>query len=196
MGKCLVLLLSRITRSCGLKGSNVGRNIKEPAGYFKAIWYVWCLGPEPRILHYFGCAGPSLLCPGISLVVVGQGCSSSQCMGFSLWWLLLLWSTGSRCSGFRSCAWQALEGRFGSCDAGAYFHDMWDPPGPGIEPMPPTLAGGFFATEAQGSTQIYSRASCQIPCHLLLCIVCCFMLRLDIIQCDVSIFWLMISSGC
>ena len=29
-----------------------------------------------------------------------------QCTGFSQWWLLLLWSTGSRCTGFSSCsAW-------------------------------------------------------------------------------------------
>ena len=33
---------------------------------------------------------------GFSLVVVSGGYSSLQCMGFSLRWLLLLWSTGSR----------------------------------------------------------------------------------------------------
>ena len=27
---------------------------------------------------------------------------------------------------------------------------MWDPPGPGIEPMSPALAGGFFTTEPPG----------------------------------------------
>ena len=30
-----------------------------------------------------------------------QGYSSLQCMGFSLQWLLLLWSTGSRASGLQ-----------------------------------------------------------------------------------------------
>ena len=35
--------------------------------------------------------------------------------GFSLWWLLLLWSLGSRCMGFSSCGSQALEHRLSSC---------------------------------------------------------------------------------
>ena len=33
---------------------------------------------------------------GLSLVVVSRGYSSLRCAGFSLWWLLLLLSTGSR----------------------------------------------------------------------------------------------------
>ena len=37
---------------------------------------------------------------GLSLVVVSGGYSSLQCAGFSLWWLLLLRSTGSRHAGF------------------------------------------------------------------------------------------------
>ena len=40
---------------------------------------------------------------GLSLVVASGGCSSLWCMGFSLWWLLLLWSTDSRRMGFSSC---------------------------------------------------------------------------------------------
>ena len=45
----------------------------------------------------------------LSLVAVSGGYSSLWCTGFSLWWLPLLWSTGSRCVGFSSCgtwAWQ------------------------------------------------------------------------------------------
>ena len=40
---------------------------------------------------------------GLSLVAASRGYSSLWCMGFSLWWLLLLRSTGSRHSGFSSC---------------------------------------------------------------------------------------------
>ena len=29
---------------------------------------------------------------------------------------------------------------------------MWDLPGPGIEPMPPALAGGFLTTEPPGKS--------------------------------------------
>ena len=36
---------------------------------------------------------------GLSLVVASRGYSSLQCADFSLWWLLLLWSSGSRHAG-------------------------------------------------------------------------------------------------
>ena len=39
---------------------------------------------------------------GFSLVVGSRDFSSLQCAGFSLWWLLLLQSTGSRHVGFSS----------------------------------------------------------------------------------------------
>ena len=39
----------------------------------------------------------------LSLVVVSRGYSVLWCTGFSLWWLLLLQSTGSRHTGFSSC---------------------------------------------------------------------------------------------
>ena len=45
---------------------------------------------------------------GLSLVVASGGYFSSQCAGFSLWWLLLLWSPGSRRVGFSSCSTQGL----------------------------------------------------------------------------------------
>ena len=44
---------------------------------------------------------------GLSLVATSGGYSSLWCAGFSLQWLLLLWSTGSRCMGFSSCGSQA-----------------------------------------------------------------------------------------
>ena len=44
---------------------------------------------------------------GLSLVAASSGYSSLQCSGFSLWWLLLLWSMGSRFSGFSSCSMRA-----------------------------------------------------------------------------------------
>ena len=56
------------------------------------------------------------------------------CAGSLLRWLLL-WSTGSRCRGFSSgSAWTQLPG------------GMWHPPGPGIEPVSPALAGGLLST--------------------------------------------------
>ena len=40
---------------------------------------------------------------GLSLAAVSGGYSSWWCVGFSLGWLLL-WSTGSKCTGLRSCS--------------------------------------------------------------------------------------------
>ena len=31
---------------------------------------------------------------------------------------------------------------------------MWDLPGPGVEPMSPALAGGFFTTEPRGKPPV------------------------------------------
>ena len=70
----------------------------------------------------------------IYLFIFGCIGSSLRCAGFSLQWLLLLWSTGSRHAGFSSCGmWasvvvalglsscglQALERRLSSCGAWA-----------------------------------------------------------------------------
>ena len=52
---------------------------------------------------------------GLFLVAASSGYSSLWCAGFSLWWLLLLQSKGSRCAGFSSCGLRALEHRLSSC---------------------------------------------------------------------------------
>ena len=49
------------------------------------------------------------------LAVASGGYSSLWCTGFSLWWLLLLRSTGFRCVGFSGCGSRALERRLSSC---------------------------------------------------------------------------------
>ena len=55
----------------------------------------------------------------LSLVAVSGGYSSLQCAGFSLRWLLLLWSMGSLACGLSSCGSQALECRLSSRGARA-----------------------------------------------------------------------------
>ena len=53
---------------------------------------------------------------GLSLVAVSGGYSSLWCTGFSLRWLLLLRSTGSRRAGFSSCGSQGSRcAGFSSC---------------------------------------------------------------------------------
>ena len=91
---------------------------------------------------------------GLSLVVASRGYSSLQCEGFSMRWLLLLRSTGSRCAGFSSCGSRALEHRLSSCGAQAQLplllRGVWDLPRPVLEPMCPALAGGFLTTAPPG----------------------------------------------
>ena len=51
------------------------------------------------ILFYFWLRWVFVAVHGVSLVAASRGYSSLWCMGFSLWWLLLLWSMGPRCMG-------------------------------------------------------------------------------------------------
>ena len=64
------------------------------------------------LLIYFWLCWVFVAAHGLSLVAVSGGCSSLRCTGFSLRWLLLLWSTGSkhmgsRHAGFSSCGTRA-----------------------------------------------------------------------------------------
>ena len=65
---------------------------------------------------YFWLSWVFVAARGLSLVVASGGYSSLWCVGFSLRWLLLLWSTGSRHAGFSSRGSRALECRLSSCD--------------------------------------------------------------------------------
>ena len=56
---------------------------------------------------YFGLRWVFVAVRGLSLVAVSGGYSLLRYVGFSLQWLLLLWSMGSRCVGFSSCGTQA-----------------------------------------------------------------------------------------
>ena len=70
------------------------------------------------------------------LTVLGLCCHA----GFSLQWLLLLWSTGFSILGLNSCSSRALQHRLSSCGAWVLLlRSMWDLPGSGIKPVLPAL---------------------------------------------------------
>ena len=95
---------------------------------------------------------------GLSVVAVSRGYSLLQCAGFSLSWLLLLWSTGSRSAGFSSCGtWFQQLWLVGSRAQAQYLWctglvapRMWDLPRPGLEPVSLALAGKFLTTAQPG----------------------------------------------
>ena len=102
-------------------------------------------------LFIFGVVGSVVAALGLSLVEASRGYSSLLGAGVSLQWLLLLWSTGSRCSGFRSCGSPALEHWLSSCGSRAWLHPaMWDLPGPGIKPVSLALQGRLVTTGPPG----------------------------------------------
>ena len=123
-------------------------------------------------LHWVFVAAHSL-----SLIAASRGYSSLQCVGFLLQWLLFWWSMGSRHLGFSKCgAWpqqlrhmgskvcglsscgsRALEHRFSSCGTQAQLlRGICCLPRPGLEPVSPTLAGGFLTTAPPGKPDLLS----------------------------------------
>ena len=59
--------------------------------------------------------------------------------------------------GLSSRGLRALERRLSSYGAWAQLlRGMWDPPGPGIEPVSPALAGGFLTTAPPGKSSMES----------------------------------------
>ena len=122
------------------------------------LLYLWLCWVFVTYLFYLWLCWIFIAGHGLSLVTVSKGSSSLQCAGFSLWWLLLLQTTGSRPKGFRSCSLQAQELRLQAleCKPNSWgsraqlLCGMWDPPGPGIEPTSPTLAGRFLTNGPPG----------------------------------------------
>ena len=103
----------------------------------------------------YGCAGSSLLHEGFLQWRVGAALQMRYA-GCSLQWLLLLQSMGFRVSRFQQLedsdsvvgsSW-ALELR---------LHSLWNLPG--IKPVSPGLAGGFFTSEPPGKSRAMTFSS-------------------------------------
>ena len=116
-------------------------------------------------LFIFGCVGSSFLCEGfLQLRRAGATlhCSAqaSHCGGLSCCGAPApgAWASVVVALGLSSCGSQAPERRLSSRGARAQsLRGMWDPPGPGLEPASPALAGGFPTTAPPGKpfTQIF-----------------------------------------
>ena len=78
-----------------------------PAKKLSLSFYLFIYSYKFIYLFLFLAALGLCCCARVSLVAASGGYSLLRCEGFSLWWLLLLRSTGSRHAGFSSCSTQA-----------------------------------------------------------------------------------------
>ena len=112
-------------------------------------------------LFIFGCVGSQFLPAGLLYLrrvgaTLHRRAWSSHCGGLSRRGAC---APGMRASavgarGLSSCGLRAPEHRLSSCGTQAQpLRGMWDPPGPGIEPMSPALAGGLPTTAPPGKPQ-------------------------------------------
>ena len=100
-------------------------------------------------LFYFWLRWVFVAARGLSLVAASGGYSLLRCAGFSLWWLLLLQSTGSRRTGFSSCGtWASVAVACGLSSCGMRAQQLWHT--------------GLVAPWHVGSSR--TRAQTRVPC--------------------------------
>ena len=122
---------------------------------FIYFWYVGCSLLRAGFL-WLRRAGATLRCGARASHCGGFSCCGARALGTwaSVVTALRLSSCGMRapeCASFSSCGSWALEHRLSSCSARAeLLRGMWDPPGPGIKPVSPALAGGLLTTAPPG----------------------------------------------
>ena len=143
--------------------------------YLSSYW--WTVSFFKKLINLFivGCVGSSLLRAGFLQLrrveaTLRCGARASHCSGFSC---CRAWVLGVRASVVKACG-------LTSCGAQAQLlHDMWDLPGPGIEPMSPALAGGFLTTVPPGRSQVpffslkYSYWNVHVSAPLFVCTRSC-----------------------
>ena len=77
--------------------------------FFQAWFFFFFLNIIFYLFLFFSLAALGLCCCTWTFSSCSErgGYSLLQCSGFSLRWLVLLWSMGSRCAGFNSCGARA-----------------------------------------------------------------------------------------
>ena len=88
-------------------GRKEGRKVERMKGKMSGrLWFVLFFLIN-LFTYLFWLLWVFIVAPGLSLVTASRSYSSLQCMVFSLQWLLLLRSMGSRREGFSSCGTRA-----------------------------------------------------------------------------------------
>lgn len=115
-----------------------------PAHRLKRSCFYFCL-----FFLFWSCV--AFIAVQASFLRVSGAAFELWCRGFSLQWLLLVWSTGSGHVGFRCCGSWVLEYKLSSCSTQAeLLQGMRGLPESGNEPVSPELAGGIFTAEPAG----------------------------------------------
>ena len=87
--------------------------------------------------------GATLRCGAQASHRGGFSCCGARALG--------VWASVVVVCGLSSCGSWALERGLSSCGAQTLLlRSMWDLPGPGLEPVSPTLAGGFLTSAPPG----------------------------------------------
>ena len=116
--------------------------------FFKVIYFIYLflatLGLRccARALSSCGEQGPLFMAVRGLLIEVASRCGA-RALGTQ--------TSAVVACGLSSCGSRAPECRLSSCGTRAQLlRGMWDPPGPGPEPLSPALAGGFLTTVPPG----------------------------------------------
>ena len=120
----------------------------------------FCVACQLRFFFFFNLFWLHWVVGCLQLRQVGAilrcGARTSHCGGFSCFRAQALgaWASVVVACGFSSCGSRDLECRLSSCGArDQLLHGMWDLPRPEIEPVSPTLAGGFLTAAPPGKSQ-------------------------------------------
>ena len=115
----------------------------QPVSWDQAFFFFFLIN-----LFYFWLHWVFVAARGLSLVAASGGQSSFWCAGFSLWWLLLLRSTGSRCVGLSCC--------------GVWAQQLWFTGSRDREQAQQLWCTGLVAPRHVGSSWV--RARTRVPC--------------------------------
>ena len=119
--------------------------VLSPGFTLELPWMLFFHTPPPRLI-YFCLPWVFVAVHGLSLVVASKGYSSFWCMGFPMWWPLLLRSTGSGCASLSSCnSWAQRAGLVLVARRPVALGHV-ESSQTRIEPMSPALAGGILTT--------------------------------------------------
>ena len=111
-------------------------------------------------------------CTDFSLVLVSRGYSPVAAHRLLTPVASLVAEHRLQVQGLQQLWLPGLEHRLNSCGQRAQLlWDMWDFPEPGIKPMSPVLAGGFFTTEPPGRSRSFFKIKFLLEqsCFTILC---------------------------